>query len=75
MRRCALDGIDEDAERSRAVELVIVKVRSMTRLEPAVRKRRLVSMLMRRGYRQGTAVSVVTEVLGELADVVDAQDD
>ena len=47
----------------------------MTRLEPDVRKRRLVSMLMRRGYRQGTAVSVVTEVLGELPDVVDAQDD
>ena len=71
----ALDGIDEDAERSRAVELVQVKVRSMTRLEPDVRKRRLVSMLMRRGYRQGTAVSVVTEVLGELQDAGDAQDD
>ncbi len=71
----ALDGIDEDAERSRAVELVQVKARSMTRLEPDVRKRRLVSMLMRRGYRQGTAVSVVTEVLGELRDAGDAQDD
>lgn len=71
----ALDGIDEDAERSRAVDLVQVKARSMTRLEPDVRKRRLVSMLMRRGYRQGTAVSVVTEVLGELRDAGDAQDD
>ena len=58
-----------------SVELVIVKVRSMTRLEPDVRKRRLVSMLMRRGYRQGTAVSVVTEVLGELRDADDPQDD
>ena len=33
----ALDGIDEDAERARAVELVQVKARSMTRLEPDVR--------------------------------------
>lgn len=71
----ALDGINEDAERSRAVALVQVKVRSMARLEPDVRKRRLVSMLMRRGYRQGTAVSVVTEVLGELREPGDAQDD
>jgi regulatory protein len=64
----ALEGIDEDAERARAVQLVQVKVRSMARLEPDVRVRRLVSMLMRRGYRQGTALAVVTEVLGELPD-------
>ena len=62
----ALEGIDEDAERARAVQLVQVKVRSMHRLEPDARARRLVSMLMRRGYRRGTALSVVTEVLGEL---------
>ena len=68
----ALEGIDDDAERARAVQLVQVKMRSMQRLEPKVRARRLVSMLMRRGYRQGTALSVVTEVLGELPD---GQDD
>jgi regulatory protein len=64
----ALEGIDDDAERSRAVQLVQVRLRSMQRLEPEVRVRRLVSMLMRRGYRRGTALSVVTEVLGELPD-------
>jgi regulatory protein len=68
----ALEGIDDDAERARAVQLVQVRMRSMQRLEPQVRVRRLVSMLMRRGYRQGTALSVVTEVLGELPD---GQDD
>lgn len=64
----ALEGIDDEAERARAIELVQARVRSMQRLEPQVRVRRLVSMLMRRGYRQGTALSVVTEVLGESAD-------
>ena len=63
----ALAGIDDEAERARAVQLVQARARSMSRLEPDVRSRRLVSMLMRRGYRQGTAVSVVTEVLGELS--------
>lgn len=71
----ALEGIDEDAERARAVQLVQVKARGMTRLEPDVRVRRLVSMLMRRGYRQGMALSVVTEVLGELPDEHEVQDD
>ena len=37
----------------------------MTRLEPSVRTRRLVSLLMRRGYRQAVALSVAREVLGE----------
>ena len=71
----ALEGIDEEAERARAIELVHAKVRSMQRLDPEVRVRRLVSMLMRRGYRRGTALSVVTEVLGELPDENEAQDD
>lgn len=71
----ALEGIDDEAERARAMELVHVKVRSMQRLDPEVRVRRLVSMLMRRGYPRGTALSVVTEVLGELPNENEAQDD
>jgi regulatory protein len=71
----ALDAIDEEAERARAVQLVQVKARAMTRLESEVRARRLVSMLMRRGYRHGTALSVVTEVLGELPDDYASPDD
>ncbi len=74
--REALEGIDEEAERVRAVQLAHTKARSMTRLEPAVRKRRLVSMLMRRGYRQGMAVSVVCEVLAEAdTDALESGDD
>jgi regulatory protein len=59
----ALEAIDDEQERARALELVIVRMRSLARLEPDVRKRRLVSMLMRRGYRQGVAFSVVAEAL------------
>lgn len=66
----ALAGVDDEAERERAVALVQVKARSMQRFEPAVRRRRLVSMLMRRGYRQGVALAAVDEVLGEAVDDV-----
>jgi regulatory protein len=62
----ALDGIDDDAERERARGLVEAKLRSMARLEPVVRERRLVSMLMRRGYHQSVALGVVREILGDL---------
>ena len=61
-------AIDDEAERERAVRLAQTRARSMTRLEPAVRTRRLVSMLVRRGYRQAVALSVVREVLGEQAE-------
>ena len=66
----ALEAIDDDQERARALELVVARMRSMQRLEPDVRKRRLVSMLMRRGYRQGVALSVVAEAMQQ--DVADA---
>jgi regulatory protein len=60
----ALEGIDDDAERARARQLVDAKLRSTARWEPAVRQRRLVSMLMRRGYRQNVALGVVRDALG-----------
>ncbi len=62
--RDALAAIDDDSERDRAVTLVSGKLAGMARLDPATRQRRLVSMLMRRGYRQSVAVSVVAQVLG-----------
>lgn len=61
----ALAGIDPEQERVRAVALVEAKRRSMDRLEPPVRARRLTSMLVRRGYSYGVAYSVVRDVLGE----------
>ena len=64
----ALATVDDESERARAVELVRVRARSMSRLEPAVRTRRLVSMLVRRGYRQAVAMSAVSEVVGSGGD-------
>jgi regulatory protein len=71
----ALSGIDDGDERARACELVTVKVRAMSRLDPQTRERRLIAMLMRRGYRQHVAIGVVRDVLGEAADVDNGEDD
>lgn len=60
----ALARVDDEAERARAVQLAEVRLRSMHRLEADVRRRRLVAMLLRRGYRQAIAVSVVAQVMG-----------
>ncbi len=60
----ALASLDDEAERARAVRLAEVRLRSMQRLEDDVRRRRLVAMLVRRGYRQAVAVSVADEVMG-----------
>jgi regulatory protein len=64
--RAAVETIDDDSERARALALVSAKLASTARFEPQVRRRRLVSMLQRRGYRQGVALSVVDEALGDL---------
>src|ERR1700727_3583263 len=56
----ALGGIDADAERARAEELVRVKLRRETLSGDDVRiTRRLVGMLARRGYSQNLACEVV----------------
>lgn len=60
-----MSSLSPEAERERAVELVRVKSRSLGRLEPDARRRRLVGMLQRRGYSAGMAYAVVREVLGE----------
>jgi regulatory protein len=60
----ALAGIDADAERDRAEELVRAKLRRETLNDEARVTRRLVGMLARRGYSQNLACEVV---LAELA--------
>jgi regulatory protein len=71
----ALDQIDADDERERAVELVRKKFRTLRLPEaddPDARSerdkivRRLVGMLARRGYSQGMAFAVVKEQLDQL---------
>lgn len=64
----ALGLIDDDAERARGLALVRAKLRSTHRLEPPARARRLVTVLLRRGYRQSEAVSIVREAVADLDD-------
>src|SRR5699024_5258476 len=59
----ALDQVGADDERAAALDLVERRLRSMGPVEPAKRRRRLCSMLARRGYATGVAVSVVDEAL------------
>ncbi len=63
----ALAGIDADAERQRAEQLVREKLRRERLVDDDVKVvRRLVGMLARRGYRQSMALDVVTvEVAAE----------
>lgn len=71
----ALEAIDDDLERARGLALVRSKLPSTSRLEPAARGRRLVSMLMRRGYRQAEAVSIVKEAVAELDETLSGADE
>ena len=59
----ALDTIDDETERERGAELVRSKLSATSRLEPQARVRRLMSLLIRRGYRSSTALSIVKEVI------------
>jgi regulatory protein len=56
--------IDSEAEREVAKRLATRKLRSMARLAPEVKTRRLVGMLARKGYSPGLAFQVVREVMG-----------
>jgi regulatory protein len=64
----AVSGLDPEQEIQTGRRLVERKLRSMTRLEPAVRSRRLVGMLARKGYSPAMAFRIVR-------DVVDAEPD
>jgi len=70
----AVIAIDADRERETAAKLVQRKAKSMGKLEPNVKTRRLVGMLARKGYSPGVAYQVVRDVLGELSDEVPSDD-
>lgn len=61
----AVATIDQDDVETAARELVMRKARATTGLPTAVRMRRLIGMLNRKGYSGEIAVRVVREVLGE----------
>ena len=59
----ALDQIDEAGEREAALALAERKLRTLSRYDEASQRRRLLGMLMRRGYDSSVAYAVVTEVM------------
>ena len=65
--RAAVAGIDRDAERARARELVERRRRALSGLPPEVQARRLIGLLARKGYPAGLAHELVRSVLAEAA--------
>ncbi len=61
----ALALISDDDEYERARRLIASKLRATERLAPKVRSRRLMGVLLRRGYPPNLANAVITEALGE----------
>jgi regulatory protein len=70
----AVAGVDVAAEAEAARQLVLRKLRSMARLTPEVKTRRLVGMLARKGYSPSMAFQVVRDAVGAYSDDV-APDD
>ena len=61
----ALEEIGRDEERDTAHALAVKRLRTLSRLEPAVKRRRLEGFLARKGYPGGLVADVVREVLAE----------
>jgi len=64
----ALEQIDDDDEREAALRLAVRKSRSLMRYDSATARRRLGSMLMRRGYSSEVVVGVLDEVAADAAE-------
>ncbi len=64
----AVGMVDDEDERSAARRLVQRRLPALQRLDEATTTRRLLSMLARRGYSSGMAMSVVREALDGLSD-------
>jgi len=71
----ALEAVQPEDEADRALELVRRKARSTEGVDPVKRRRRLLSMLARKGYRPGVAMRAVDQVLGEEDEEFSASDD
>ena len=59
----AVQEIDSDAERSRAVELIGKRIDAAMAVGPVAARRRLLALLARRGYSAEVAVPVVEQAL------------
>lgn len=62
----ALAGLSSETEREAALALARRRARSTSQLPPAVRERRLLGQLLRRGYSSSLAIGVVRQILGEI---------
>jgi len=70
----ALGQLDDEMEYTAASDLVRRKLRTMDRVEPQARVRRLVSMLGRKGYSSSLAHRVVGEQVRNLGSGDDSAD-
>ena len=70
----ATDQVDHDAEYAAASALAAKKLRSLCRVEPGVRRRRLAGMLARRGFGPGVVYRVLDDLAADLADGNDQAD-
>lgn len=71
----ALELVDDDDERVAAVELARKKAQATGDLAEQVRRRRMMSALMRRGFSGAVAAAAVAEVLADDGDAYDAWSD
>ncbi|NMO89889.1 regulatory protein RecX [Actinomycetospora sp. TBRC 11914] len=72
----AVAGLDADAERDKARELVRRRLPSLDRVEPPAAARRLVGMLARKGYGAGLSYEVVrAEMAARGAELDEADPD
>ncbi len=71
----AVGGIDDEAERRRAAELVAKKLDSAMFAGPAAARRRLLGMLARRGYSAAVSAHVIGEALRGYVDPEDLTGD
>ncbi|MDO9484691.1 MAG: regulatory protein RecX [Actinomycetota bacterium] len=67
----ALEDISDEDEFERARALVLSRHPSLARFDAATKQRRLMSLLMRRGYSGSVAASVVREVVQSEVDLTE----
>jgi regulatory protein len=63
----AADEVDEDTERATALALASRRAPSLARFAPEVRRRRLMGLLLRRGFSSNIVSSVLSEVMASFA--------
>ena len=66
--------IDSTVEYDTARDLAVRRMRGLNRLEPQVQRRRLMGLLLRRGFGQAVVSRVVSEVLADAAAAAEEAD-